>query len=62
VFEHPTRDKMKRLVYERPGDDEMIVRVEGVGADGATSADVFRFTRVGDPVARPASRATRPGR
>lgn len=56
IFEHPERDKMKRLIYRRPDDDTLIVRVEGIGASGEPGADEFRFERVDDSAPRPATR------
>jgi hypothetical protein len=46
VFEHPTRTKMKRLIYSRSKDGVLTVRVEGVSSSGKKSANVFRFERV----------------
>ena len=45
IFEHPTRKKMKRLVYRRTKENRLIVRVEGIGQDGETAVSEFRFER-----------------
>ena len=46
VFEHPTRDELKRMIYERDG-DRLTVRVQGQGEDGTLAESTFEFVRRG---------------
>lgn len=47
VFEHPTRTNAKRLIFQRPSDDVLIARVEGLEDDGSTTTLEIEYKRHG---------------